>query len=105
MLAIGFGASQTGVAIAEDLATGMIDRFRSLPIASASVLGGRVTADAVRNLFVAGLMMLKWHRRARGARRVRILCVHGGARECHGGDCRWRVVWCAATSPIKERGF
>ena len=36
VLAIGFGASQTGVAVAEDLASGMIDRFRSLPIASAS---------------------------------------------------------------------
>jgi ABC-2 family transporter len=54
VLAIGFGASQTGVAIAEDLATGMIDRLRSLPIASASVLAGRVAADAVRNLFVVG---------------------------------------------------
>ncbi len=57
VLAIGFGASSTGVAVAEDLATGMIDRFRSLPIARASVLAGRVTADAVRNLFVAGLMI------------------------------------------------
>jgi ABC transporter DrrB family efflux protein len=57
VLAIGFGASQTGVAVAEDLASGMIDRFRSLPIASASVLAGRVTADAVRNLFVIGLMI------------------------------------------------
>src|SRR5262249_21233140 len=57
MLAIGFGASQTGVAVAEDLATGMVDRFRSLPIASASVLTGRVAADAVRNLFVVGLML------------------------------------------------
>jgi ABC transporter DrrB family efflux protein len=57
VLAIGFGASQTGVAVAEDLATGMIDRFRSLPIASASVLTGRVAADAVRNLFVVGLMI------------------------------------------------
>ena len=57
VLAIGFGASQTGVAIAEDLASGMIDRFRSLPITAASVLGGRVTADAVRNLLVVGLMI------------------------------------------------
>ncbi|HEX5304065.1 MAG TPA: ABC transporter permease, partial [Streptosporangiaceae bacterium] len=31
VLALGFGASQTGVAIAEDLSAGMIDRFRSLP--------------------------------------------------------------------------
>ena len=57
VLAIGFGASQTGVAIAEDLATGMIDRFRSLPIPGAAVLAGRVAADAVRNLFVVGLMI------------------------------------------------
>ena len=57
ILAIGFGASQTGVAVAEDLATGMIDRFRSLPIAGAAVLAGRVAADAIRNLFVAGLMI------------------------------------------------
>ena len=57
VLAIGFGASQTGVAIAEDLTTGMIDRFRSLPIAAAAVLAGRVAADALRNLFVTGLMI------------------------------------------------
>jgi ABC transporter DrrB family efflux protein len=57
VLAIGFGASQTGVAIAEDLASGMIDRFRALPIAAAAVLAGRVAADAVRNLFVVALMI------------------------------------------------
>ena len=56
-LAIGFGASQTGVAMAEDLATGMIDRFRSLPMASSAVLVGRMAADAVRNLFVVVLMI------------------------------------------------
>jgi len=56
VLAIGFGASQTGVAIAEDLTTGMIDRFRSLPITAAAVLAGRVAADALRNLFVVALM-------------------------------------------------
>ena len=57
VLAIGFGASQTGVAVAEDLATGMIDRFRSLPIPGSAVLAGRVAADALRNLFVTGLMI------------------------------------------------
>lgn len=58
VLAIGFGASQTGVAVAEDLASGMVDRFRSLPITSGSVLAGRVTADAIRNLLVVGLMIV-----------------------------------------------
>lgn len=56
VLAIAFGASQTGVAIADDLATGMIDRFRALPMARSAVLAGRAAADAVRNLFVVGLM-------------------------------------------------
>ena len=57
VLAIGFGASQTGVAIAEDLSSGMIDRFRSLPISNVSLPAGRVLADAIRNLFVVGLMI------------------------------------------------
>lgn len=57
VLAIAFGASQTGVALADDLATGMIDRFRALPMTRSAVLAGRVTADAVRNLFVLALMI------------------------------------------------
>jgi ABC-2 type transport system permease protein/oleandomycin transport system permease protein len=56
VLALAFGASQTGVAIADDLATGMIDRFRALPMTRSAVLAGRTTADAVRNLFVLSLM-------------------------------------------------
>ena len=56
VLAIAFGASQTGVALADDLATGMIDRFRALPMTRGAVLAGRVAADAVRNLFVLVLM-------------------------------------------------
>jgi ABC-2 type transport system permease protein/oleandomycin transport system permease protein len=56
VLAIAFGASQTGVAIADDLTSGMIDRFRALPMARSAVLAGRTAADAVRNLFVIALM-------------------------------------------------
>jgi ABC-2 type transport system permease protein/oleandomycin transport system permease protein len=56
VLAIAFGASQTGVAIADDLGTGMIDRFRALPMTRSAVLAGRTTADAIRNLFVLALM-------------------------------------------------
>jgi len=56
VLSIAFGASQTGVAVADDLATGMVDRFRALPMARSAVLAGRTAADAVRNLFVLTLM-------------------------------------------------
>jgi ABC-2 type transport system permease protein/oleandomycin transport system permease protein len=44
------------VAVADDLATGMIDRFRALPMTRSAVLAGRTAADAVRNLFVLVLM-------------------------------------------------
>ena len=51
-----FGSTQTGVGLAEDLSKGMIDRFRSLPMARSAVLIGRVLADSSRNTFVALLM-------------------------------------------------
>lgn len=56
VLSLAFGASQTGVAVADDLATGMIDRFRALPMTRSAVLAGRTLADVVRNLFVLAVM-------------------------------------------------
>ena len=51
-----FGAVTTGVGLAEDLNKGLIERFRSLPMARSAVLAGRTTADMFRNLFVVLLM-------------------------------------------------
>jgi ABC-2 type transport system permease protein/oleandomycin transport system permease protein len=51
-----FGSIQTGVGLAEDLSKGMIDRFRSLPMARSAVLAGRTLADTLRNVFVVLLM-------------------------------------------------
>lgn len=51
-----FGAIQTGVGLTEDLAKGLIDRFRSLPMARSAVLAGRTLADTMRNIFVIILM-------------------------------------------------
>jgi ABC transporter DrrB family efflux protein len=51
-----FGSTQTGVGLAEDLAGGMIERFRSLPMARSAVLAGRTFSDTVRNVFVVLLM-------------------------------------------------
>jgi ABC-2 type transport system permease protein/oleandomycin transport system permease protein len=53
-----FGSTQTGVGLAQDLSYGMIDRFRSLPMARSAVLAGRTISDACRNVFVVSLMML-----------------------------------------------
>jgi ABC-2 type transport system permease protein len=53
-----FGALQTGVGLAEDLQKGLIDRFRSLPIARSAVLAGRTAADAVVITVQVILMLL-----------------------------------------------
>jgi ABC-2 type transport system permease protein/oleandomycin transport system permease protein len=53
-----FGAMNTGVGLAEDLQKGLIERFRSLPMARSSVLAGRAIADSARNLFVIVLMVV-----------------------------------------------
>jgi ABC-2 type transport system permease protein/oleandomycin transport system permease protein len=52
-----FGAIQTGIGLAEDLNKGLIERFRSLPMARSAVLAGRTVADLVRNVFVVLLMV------------------------------------------------
>lgn len=51
-----FGAMQTGVGLADDLSKGMIERFKSLPMARSAVLAGRTIADTLRNVFVVLLM-------------------------------------------------
>jgi ABC transporter DrrB family efflux protein len=52
-----FGASQTAVGLSEDLQRGVVDRFRSMPMARSAVLAGRTAADLVRNILVIGLMI------------------------------------------------
>lgn len=51
-----FGAMGTAVGLAADLKTGLLERFRSLPMARSAVLAGRTTADLARNLFVMTLV-------------------------------------------------
>jgi ABC transporter DrrB family efflux protein len=52
-----FGATATSIGLTEDLSAGVIDRFRSLPMARSAVLAGRTIADLVRNTFVNTLML------------------------------------------------
>jgi len=51
-----FGAMGTAVGLATDLQTGIVERFRSLPMARSAVLAGRTFADLTRNVFVVLLM-------------------------------------------------
>jgi len=43
-----FGATSTGIGLATDLQRGLVDRFRSLPMAKSAVLTGRTISDLVR---------------------------------------------------------
>jgi ABC transporter DrrB family efflux protein len=54
---VAFSASGTAVGLSEDLRRGVIDRFRSMPMARSAVLLGRTTADLARNVLVIGLMI------------------------------------------------
>jgi ABC transporter DrrB family efflux protein len=53
-----FGAGQTALGLTEDLSKGVIDRFRSLPMARSAVLAGRTLSDVIRNGFVISLMVI-----------------------------------------------
>jgi ABC-2 type transport system permease protein/oleandomycin transport system permease protein len=50
------GAQQTSLGLAADIAEGVTDRFRSLPMSRAAVIAGRTVADAARN--VVGLVLV-----------------------------------------------
>ncbi|MEU2631253.1 ABC transporter permease [Kitasatospora sp. NPDC007106] len=51
-----FGSMNTAIGLATDMQTGLMERFRSLPMARSAVLSGRTTADLARNVFVVSLM-------------------------------------------------
>jgi ABC-2 type transport system ATP-binding protein len=53
-----FRASMTAIGLSDDLKLGVIDRFRSMPMARSAVLIGRASADLVRNVLIIVLMIV-----------------------------------------------
>ena len=51
-----FGAIGAAIGLATDLKSGLLERFRSQPMARSAVLAGRTLADLARNVFVVALM-------------------------------------------------
>jgi ABC-2 type transport system permease protein len=51
-----FGSTFTGYSLAEDLQKGIIDRFRSLPMAPSAVLFGRTASDVCINIISLAVM-------------------------------------------------
>ncbi|MET0979661.1 MAG: ABC transporter permease [Candidatus Saccharimonadales bacterium] len=60
---VAFGSTTTAIAVCSDLQKGIVDRFRSLPMANLAVLNGHVVSDLFRNsistivMLVAGLLI------------------------------------------------
>lgn len=52
------GSAFTGIGIASDLKGGLVDRFRSLPMAKSAVLTGRTLADLARSTFIVLIVWL-----------------------------------------------
>jgi ABC-2 type transport system permease protein/oleandomycin transport system permease protein len=53
-----FGATTTAIGLAEDMKKGIIDRFRSLPMARSAVLAGRTTFDLAKNSILLAIVIM-----------------------------------------------
>lgn len=53
-----FGGYLTGLSLVEDMQRGVIDRFRSLPMAPSAVLGGRTLADVATSILSIAVVAL-----------------------------------------------
>jgi len=53
-----FAAATTAVGMRDDLNKGLLDRFRSLPMAGSAVLSGRMVADVVYNAGILVVLMI-----------------------------------------------
>lgn len=57
LLCAGYGASNTAIAVSQDMSDGIMDRFRSMPIAATTVLAGHVVASVVKNLVTTSVVL------------------------------------------------
>ncbi len=55
---LGFASITTAIGMADDMSKGLIDRFRSLPMARSAVLSGRTFSDVVYNAVILAVLML-----------------------------------------------
>jgi ABC-2 type transport system permease protein len=54
---LAFGANYTTINLAVDMKEGIVDRFRSLPMASSSLILGHITADMLRNVISGAIII------------------------------------------------
>ncbi len=56
VLAVVVAANETGIGVATEMSTRVVDRFRALPMARCAVIAGRAVSDAGRNLLVIAVL-------------------------------------------------
>jgi ABC-2 type transporter len=83
---IGFGTTQTAIGLNADFQRGLIDRFRSLPMARSAVVAGRVTADIARTAWMCVITVGVGRRSDSGS------TAGSRARSARSGWC-WRSAW------------
>jgi ABC transporter DrrB family efflux protein len=98
---VAFRATQTAIGLAEDLERGVVDRFRSMPMARSAVLLGRTLADLVRNVLIIALMA--------GVGYAVGFSFHGGALQALGsiavvGAFGFALSWIFALVALTVRG-
>lgn len=57
LLCAGFGAASVAVDVAQDMTTGIIDRFRTMPIRASAVITGHIVTSLIRNLFATSVVI------------------------------------------------
>ena len=88
---LGFASITTAIGIADDMKKGLIDRFRSLPMARSAVLSGRTISDVVYNAGILVVLMADAASR-RLAREQRPRRLPGGGRRCC-SPSRYAMSW------------
>lgn len=58
LLCVGFASGQTAVSVAQDMHTGVIDRFRSMDVSGPAMLAGHVVASVLRNCVSTAIVIV-----------------------------------------------
>jgi ABC transporter DrrB family efflux protein len=93
-----FGSAPTAYGLNNDRTKGVLDRFRSLPMARSAVLAGRTLSDLTRNTFILGLQLavgvalgFRWHNGAGG------MLAAMGVALAFGYGCSWLMAYLGLT--------
>jgi len=97
-----FLTMNTAVGLNTDIGKGVLDRFRSLPIARSAPLAGRIAADVVRQVWSAAI---KVNPVTLLTDAMRGLLVRGGVVRPTVAALTWGVAIAAVSAPLALRAF